>query len=200
MEMNRRTFRRPLGPDRDVELRIRLRGLAEERRHFGSPRLQILLRREVIIVNHKRIERAYRQEGLLLRLKRRRKRASHLRVVPSAPTGPNQHWAIDFVSDCLINGRRLRMLTVVDLYDRRCPVIEVDHSLTGERVTRVLEWLNVMGQCPVIIRTDTGPEFTGKGLDLWAHGRGVRLEFIRPGKPTQNGHIKSFNARFRKEC
>jgi putative transposase len=156
MEMNRRTFRRPPGPDRDAELRIRLRGLAEERRHFGSPRLQILLRREGIIVNHKRVERVYREEGLSLRLKHRRKRASHLRVVPPGPTGPNQHWAMDFVSDCLISGRRLRMLTVVDLYDRCCPVIEVDHSLTGERVARVLERLNVLGQCPAIIRIDNG--------------------------------------------
>lgn len=117
--------------DRDGELRIRLRGLAEERRRFGSPRLQILLCREGIVVNHKRVERVYREEGLSLRLKHRRKRASHLREVPHGSTEPNQHWVMDFVSDCLINGRRLRMLTVVDLYDRCCPVIEVDHSLTA---------------------------------------------------------------------
>ena len=126
MERNRGTFRRPPGPDRDAEFRIRLRGLAEERRCFGSPWLQILLRREGIIVNHKRVERVYRDEGLSLRLKNRRKRVSSLWVVPPGPTAPNQHWAMDFVSDCLITGRRLRMLTVVDLYDRCCPVIEVD--------------------------------------------------------------------------
>jgi len=143
MEMNRRTFRRPPGQDRDAELRIPLRGLAEQRRRFGSPQLQILLRREGIVVNHKRVERVYREEGLSLRLKHRRKRVSHLRVVPPGPTGPDQHWAMDFMSDCLMNGRKLRMLTVVDLYDRRCPVIEVDHSLTGERVARVLERLSV---------------------------------------------------------
>jgi len=107
---------------------------------------------------------------------------------------------MDFMSDCLINGRRLRMLTVVDLYDRRCPAIEVDHSLAGERVARVLDRLNSLGQCPAVIRTDNGPEFTSKALDLWAHGRGVRLEFIRPGKPTENGHIESFNGRLREEC
>lgn len=104
------------------------------------------------------------------------------------------------MSDCLMNGRRLRMLTVVDLYDRRCPVIEVDHSPAGERVARVLERLNALGQCPVIIRTDNGPEFTGKALDLWAHGRAWGLEFIRPGKPTENGHIESFNGRFQEAC
>ena len=200
MEMNRRTFRRPPSPDRDAELRARLRELAEERRRFGSPRLQILLRREGIMANHKRVERVYREEGLSLRLKRRRKRVSHLRVAPPGPTGPNQHWAMDFMSDCLLNGRRPRVLTVVDLFDRSCPVIEVDHSLTGERVARVLERLSALGQCPAVIRTDNGPEFTSKALDLWAHGRGVRLEFIRPGKPTENGHIESFNGRFREEC
>ena len=107
---------------------------------------------------------------------------------------------MDFMSDCLMNGRRLCMLTVVYPYDRCCPVIEGDHSLTGERVARVLERLNVLGQCPAIIRTDNGPEFTGKALGLWANGWGVRLEFIRPGKPTENGHIESFNGRFREEC
>ena len=200
MEMNRRTFRRPPSPDPDASLRARLRELAEERRRFGSPRLHILLRREGMAVNHKRVERVYREEGLSLRLKRRRKRISHLRVATPGPTGPNQQWAMDFMSDCLMNGRRLRMLTVIDLFDRRCPVIEVDHSLTGERVARVLERLRALGQCPAVIRTDNGPEFTSKALDLWAHGRGVRLEFIRPGKPTENGHIESFNGRFREEC
>lgn len=141
----------------------------------------------------------YREEGLSLGLKHGRKRVSHLRVVPPGPTGPNQHWAMDFMSDCLMNDRRLRMLTVVDLYDRRCPVIEVDHSLTGERVARVLERLKALGQCAVIIRTDNGPEFTGRALDLWAHWRRVRLELIRPEEPTENGHIESFNGRFREE-
>lgn len=179
---------------------ISLRGQAEERQHFGNPRLQILLRREGIVVNHKRVERVYREEGLSLRLKRRRKRVSHLRVVPPGPTGPNQQWAMDFISDGLVNGRRLRMLTVVDLYDRCCPVIEVDHSLTGERATRGLKRLRALGQCPVVIRTDYSPEFTSKALDLWAHGRGVSLEFTRPGKPTENGYIESFNGRLREEC
>jgi len=200
MEMNRRTYRRALGPDRDADLRVRLRELAEERRRFGSPRLHILLRREGVVVNHKRVERVYREEGLSLRLKRRRKRVSHLRVVQPGPTGPNQHWAMDFVSDCLENGRRLRVLTVVDLFDRRSPVIEVDHSLTGNRVARTLERLSAVGQCPAIIRTDNGPEFTSKALDSWAHRRGVKLEFIRPGKPMENGHIESFNGRLRDEC
>ena len=125
MEMNCRTYRRASGPDRDADLRVRLRELAEERRRFGSPRLHILLRREGVAVNHKRV--------------------SHLRVVQPGPTGPNQHWAMNFGSDWLENGRRFRMLTVANLFDRRSPVIEADHSLTGERVARALERLSAVG-------------------------------------------------------
>lgn len=152
------------------------------------------------MVNHKRVERIYQEEGLSLRLKRRRKRTSHLRVVQPGPTGPNQQWAMDFMSDCLENGRRIRVLTVVDLWDRRCPRLEVDYSLTGERVATVLERLRAKDECPERIRTDNGPEFTGKALDRWAQAAGVKLEFIRPGKPTDNGHVESFNGRFREEC
>lgn len=200
IDLNRGTFRRISGTDPNADLRCRLRELSEERRQFGSPRLHIMLRREGFVVNHKRVERIYREEGLSLRSRRRRKRRSHLRVVPPGPTGHNQQWAMDFMSDCLENGRRIRMLTVVDLWDRRCPRIEVDHSLTGERVVRILERLRAEGECPEIIRTDNGPEFTGKALDRWAHATGVRLEFIRPGKPMENGHIESFNGRVRDEC
>ena len=148
-----------------------MRELAGESKRFDRPRLYILLRREGLIMNHKRVERVYWEEGLSLRLKRRRKRVSHLRVVQPGPTGPKQHWAMDFVSDCLENGHRLRVLTVVDLFDRRSPVIEADHSLTGERVARALERLSAVGQSPAIIRTDNGPESTSKALDRWAHGR-----------------------------
>ncbi len=200
IELNRRTYRRSLAPDPNADLRVRLRELAEERRRFGSPRLHILLRREGWLVNHKRVERISREEGLSLRLKRRRKRTSHLRVVAPGPTGPNQQWAMDFMSDSLEHGRRFRVLTIVDLWDRRCPDLEADHSLTGERVARVLERLRAKGECPGVIRTDNGPEFTGKALDRWAQAAGVKLEFIRPGKPTDNGHVESFNGRFREEC
>jgi putative transposase len=112
--------------------------LAEFRRKFGAPRLHVLLRREGHLINHKRTERLYREEGLSLRLKRRRKRGSHLRVVLNKPERINQHWSMDFVADSLYNGRRIRILTVVDDLSKECPVLEVDHSLTGQRVTRVL--------------------------------------------------------------
>lgn len=200
MDMNRRTYRRMPAPDRNDALRIRLKELAEERRRFGSPRLLTLLRREGWVVNHKRLERIYRQEGLSLRQRRRRKRPSHLRLVRPGPTGANQHWAMDFVSDSLADGRRMRVLTVVDLWDRRSPCLETDRSIIGERVARRLDALRLQGQCPRVIRVDNGPEFTSKALDRWAHEHGVHLEFIRPGKPTDNCFIESFNGRFRDEC
>ena len=200
MEMNRRTYRRPPPPDGDVQLRKRLRELAEARRRFGSPRMTILLNREGWAINNKRVERVYREEGLSLRMKRRRKRCSHLRVVMPGPTGPDQRWSLDFVSDALLNGRRLRLLTLVDVWDRSCPGIEVDHSLTGERVVRMLTRLKSEGRLPAVLQMDNGPEFTSRVLDRWAYDHGVKLHFIRPGKPTDNGHIESFNGRLRDEC
>lgn len=99
-----------------------------------------------------------------------------------------------------MNGRRFRLLTIVDLWDRNCPCIELDHSLPGERVVRVLEALRLGGRKPFVLRMDNGPELTGKALDRWAHEHGVQLDFIRPGRPTDNGHIESFNGRLREEC
>lgn len=104
------------------------------------------------------------------------------------------------MSDTLMNGRRIRVLTIVDLWDRASPALEVDFSLPGQRVVRVLERLRLQGRKPRLLRVDNGPEFTGKALDAWAHEHGVRLEFIRPGKPTDNGHIESFNGKVRDEC
>jgi putative transposase len=177
-----------------------LRQLAEQRRKVGAPRLHVLLRREGFLINHKRTERLYREEGLSLRLKRRRKRSSHLRVVLAAPERINQHWSMDFVSDSLHNGRRFRILTVVDDLSKECPVLEADHSLTGQRVTRVLERIALTRGLPEVITVDNGPEFISKAMDAWAHENGVKLHFIQPGKPTQNAYIESFNGKFRDEC
>ena len=187
-------------PTNDTEIRSRLRQLAEQRRKFGAPRLHVLLRREGYLINHKRTERLYREEGLSLRLKRRRKRSSHLRVVLDAPERINQHWSMDFVSDSLYNGRRFRVLTVVDDLSKECPVLEVDHSLTGQRVTRVLERIALTRGLPDVITVDNGPEFISKAVDAWAYANGVKLHFIQPGKPTQNAYIESFNGKFRDEC
>jgi putative transposase len=187
-------------PSNDAEIRARLRQLAEQRRRFGAPRLHELLRREGHMINHKRTERLYREEGLSLRRKKRRKRGSHLRVVLAGPERVNQHWSMDFVADSLFNGRRLRVLTVVDDFSKECPVLEVDHSLTGKRVTRVLERVALTRGLPEVITVDNGPEFISKALDAWAYANGVKLNFIQPGKPTQNCYIESFNGKFRDEC
>jgi putative transposase len=187
-------------PDRNTELRARLKTLAEQRRRFGSPRLHVLLKREGWAVNHKRVERLYQQEGLSLRRKRRRKSASHLRVVWPAPQRVNERWSMDFVTDSLVNSRRFRALTIVDDHSRESPAIEADFSLTGERVTRVLDRLAVTRGLPAVITVDNGPEFISKALDAWAYAKGVRLQFIRPGKPVENAYIESFNGKFRDEC
>jgi putative transposase len=198
--LSRRTFRLPAPADADSAVRERLRELAQERPRFGSPRLHVLLRREGLVTNHKRTERLYRGEGLSLRKKRRKKRPSHSRVVMPVPDGADQSWAMDFVFDALVNGRRVRMLTIIDAWNRECPRIEANFSLTGVRVARVLEQLRQQGRRPQLIQVDNGPEFVSKALDAWAHEHGVRLQFIRPGKPVENAHIESFNGRLREEC
>lgn len=187
-------------PDRNAALRARLKELAEARRRFGSPRLHVLLRREGWVVNHKRVERLYRQEGLSLRRKRRKKAASQLRVVLPAPQQTNERWSMDFVTDSLTTGRRFRSLTIVDDHTRESVAIEVDFSLTGERVTRVLQRLSMTRGLPKTITVDNGPEFSGRALDAWAYQKGIKLHFIRPGKPVENAYIESFNGRFRDEC
>ena len=184
----------------DQELRERLREKAGERRRFGYRRLHVMLRREGWTVNHKRVYRLYREEGLSVR-KRKRKRVSRSERQPLlTPTGPNQLWCLDFVQDALSWGRKFRLLTVEDVFTREALAIEVDTSLSGVRVARVLE--RVVGErgAPAEITLDNGPELTSRALDQWAYERGVQLQFIDPGKPQQNGFIESFNGRLRDEC
>ena len=147
--ITRRGLQRAPAPDRNLQLRQRLRELAEQRRQWGCPMLYLVLRREGWRANHKRVERLYREEGLSLRQRRRRKRLSHLRVVRERPVAANQTWAVDFIHDSLISGRRFRAFAVLDEWSRESLAIEVDVSLGGERVTRVLERLRPCGVCPV---------------------------------------------------
>ena len=184
----------------DTVLRHRLRDLAGQRKRFGSPRLHVMLRREGLVINHKRTERIYREEGLALRRKRHRKSAAGARVVMPSPEKPNQRWSMDFVTDSTVTGRRFRALAIVDDYSRECPAIEVDTSLGGARVVDVLERLADLRGLPEAITVDNGPEFAGKTLDAWAYRKGVRLNFIRPGKPIENAFAESFNGRLRDEC
>jgi len=184
----------------DSALRGRLRELAEQRRRFGAPRLHVLLRREGWTVNHKRTERLYRAEGLALRRKRHRKRAAGVRVLLPRPTRPTERWSMDFLHDRLEDGRRFRVLTMVDDYSRECPALVADTSLTGARVVQVLERLADTSGLPALITVDNGPEFAGSALDAWAYRRGIQLYFIEPGHPTQNAYVESFNGKIRDEC
>lgn len=181
-------------------LRQRLRKLAAQRRRFGAPRLHVLLRREGWQINHKRTERLYRAEGLALRRRRHRKRAAGLRVTVPVPTRPNERWSMDFLHDRLADGRRFRVLTMIDDYSREAPAMVVDTSLPGVRVVEVLERLAETRGLPARITVDNGPEFAGSALDAWAYRRGIQLHFIEPGKPVQNAYAESFNGRVRDEC
>jgi putative transposase len=181
-------------------LRLRLRDLAATRVRYGYRRLHILLRREGWRVNHKRVYRLYREEGLGIRVKRRKKLASAPRVLPPPATRPLERWSLDFLSDSLVDGRRFRVLTIVDTVSRVSPAIAVGASLTGERVVTLLDRLRSTVGVPQRIAIDNGPEFISKALDAWAYQNGVQLEFSRPGKPTDNAFAESFNGRFRDEC
>lgn len=181
-------------------LRVRLRDLAAARVRYGYRRLHILLQREGWRVNHKRVHRLYREEGLSIRAKPRRKRVSAPRVLLPRAERPHERWSMDFLTDSLVDGRRFRVLTIVDNVSRVSPAIEVGSSLTGERVVAVLERLKETLGMPRRIAIDNGPEFVSKALDAWAYRQGVGLEFSRPGKPTDNAYAESFNGRFRDEC
>jgi putative transposase len=183
----------------EAELRGRLKELAERHPSWGSPRLTWLLRREGRVVNHKKVERLYREEGLTVR-RRHRKRVARPRIEMPTPRRADEQWSMDFMRDQLAGGRVFRLLTVVDHFTRESPVIEVDLSLPGARVAQVLDRVARRRGLPRSIRVDNGPEFTGRALDEWAHRRGVKLEFIRPGKPVENAFIESFNGRIRQEC
>src|SRR5918996_3579454 len=181
-------------------LRERLKELAGQRRRFGYRRLHVLLRREGWQVNHKAVHRIYVEEGLQVRQRRRKRLARVERRPMLAPAAPNQRWSMDFQHDLLATGQRLRTLNIVDDFSRECPAIEVDTSLPGARVVRILERLAETRGLPREIVVDNGPEMIGKVLDQWAWRNRVRLHFIDAGKPTQNAFIESFNGRFRDEC
>ena len=199
--LERSTYRyRARKVERDSALRARLKELAATRMRFGYRRLTAMLVRQGISANHKHVYRLYREEGLAMRIRSRR-RIRWTGAIPK-PTAnrPNERWSMDFVSDCVSTGRVIRMLTVVDECTRECPAIEVDTSLGGLRVRRVLDRIASERGLPEAIVLDNGPEFRGRALAAWSEERGVRLEFIQPGKPAQNAYAESFNGRLRDEC
>jgi putative transposase len=174
--------------------------LASERHRFGYRRLHALLRREGVRVNHKRVARLYREEGLAVRRRGRKRIVAAGRGRLPAPVGPNEQWGVDFLSDALAGGRRIRIFTVLDLFTRETLAIEIDTSLPGERVVRVLEHVVAGRGAPQCLVLDNGPELTGLALDRWAAACGVQLRFIDPGKPIQNAIVESFQGRLRDEC
>jgi putative transposase len=186
-------------PDDDA-VRQRLKELALERRRFGYRRLHILLRREGIVLNRKKVYRLYREERLTVRKRGGRKRALGTRAPMAIPQGPNQRWSLDFVSDALANSRRFRILTVVDDFSRECLALVVDNSLSGIRVARELDRVAEMRGVPCMVVSDNGTELTSRAILSWQEERGVEWHYIAPGKPTQNGFIESFNGRLRDEC
>ncbi|MCR9248755.1 MAG: IS3 family transposase [bacterium] len=199
-DLQRSTFYKRSTADPQLALRQRIRELAEDRPRFGYRRIHVLLQREGWVVGHKRVHRLYRLEGLNLRIRRRNRRATAVRVPPPPATAPNECWSVDFVSDALGDGRRFRALTVIDNHTRVCTAIAVAHSLPSSSVTEALDKaISTFGR-PAVIRLDNGPEFTSSLFDAWAYRRRVRLDFITPGKPTQNGLIESFNGKLRDEC
>jgi putative transposase len=186
--------------DPQDELRVRLRDLAQARVRYGYRRLWLLLRREGYSVNHKRVYRLYREEGLAIRPKTpRRRRSCRYRVERAQAGAPNEIWAMDFVSDALFNGQRFRILTVVDCHSREALAVLPRTSFPAYDVVEALDRLKQQRGVPRTIRCDNGPEFAGRALDQWAYFNGVELDFSRPGKPTDNAYIESFNARLRME-
>ena len=174
--------------------------LAQTRRRFGYRRLAVMLQRLGERVNVKRVHRLYREEQLHLRRKRHRKRIAGPRGALLPCSHPNQGWSLDFVTDTLGNGRKFRMLNVIDDCTRECLCIEVSTGFSGRHVTRVLERLCQQQGRPEVIRSDNGPEFISKAVQDWAKERGINWHCIEPGKPTQNSHIESFNGKLRDEC
>lgn len=184
----------------DPQLRKDLRQLAAEHPRYGYRLLHGLMRRRGWSINHKLIYRVYCEEDLKVRRRWRKRIAAGRKQHLEAPSGPDVRWSMDFVSDALADGRLFRTLNIIDDFSRESVAIEVDTSMGGARVARVLQRLGEQRKLPATIVTDNGPEFTSKALDAWAHTSGVKLHFIRPGKPTENAYIESFNGRFREEC
>jgi putative transposase len=198
--MSRSGYRYQKKPDKNEAIRERIKELAIERPRYGSPRMYVLLKREGAMINHKRVERIYREEGLSLRKRKRKKRGSHLRVALPVADKKNQQWSMDLVHDRFIGGRRFKSLTIVDDCTRQSPGIYVGQSITGECIAEFLAQIGESQGLPEVLVIDNGPEFSGTCLDKWAYAKGIRLHFIEPGKPAQNAFIESFNGKFRDEC
>lgn len=185
----------------DVAIRRRLHELAAVRPSFGMRRLHVLLRRDGLPINLKKVRRIYREEGLQLKPRRRRRRASTLRATRTAPRVPNERWAMDFMHDVLATGRSIRVFTLVDAFTRECIALQADRGFSGHDVARILSDAGIArGGLPQVIQCDNGTEFTSTALDHWAYWNNVKLDFSRPGKPVDNSICEAFNGSLRREC
>jgi putative transposase len=195
----RSSYRYRARTERNDQLRTRLVELAQEQPRYRYRRLGVLLKRKGEIVNHKRLFRVYREAGLSVK-RRRRKRLVRVGQPNFVPTRPNQQWSIDFVHDRLASGRSMRVLTVVDAFTRECLALEVDTSLPSRRVTRALDEVITQRGRPARIRMDNGTELTSRHFLAWGVEQRIELAHIQPGKPVQNAYIESFNGKLRDEC
>lgn len=198
---HRSTQRKPSRRDPRTEIRRRMHEIVAVRLRYGYRRVHVMLKRDGWSVGRNLVYRLYREEGLMLRSKRprRRKMAVH-REARCQPKRPNEAWSLDFVHDQLSNGHKIRALTVVDIFTREALAIDVGQRLRGENVVETLNRLVKERGAPKYLFADNGAEFTGTLMDLWAYHHGVRIDFSRPGKPTDNAYIESFNGSFRDEC
>ncbi|WP_408639654.1 IS3 family transposase [Roseomonas populi] len=198
---HRSTQRKPSTRDPRLEIRQRMHEIARTRIRYGYRRLQVMLRRDGWAVGKNLVWRLYREEGLALRSKRPRRRKMVVqREARCAPKRPNEAWSLDFIQDQLSSGGRFRALTVVDVFSREGLAIEVGQRLRGEHVVEVLNRLVGERGAPKYLFADNGAEFTGRLVDLWAYHHGTRIDFSRPGKPTDNAFIETFNGSLRDEC
>ena len=198
--VDRATLRYEHHRDPQDALRVRLRELAGRRVRYGYRRLSMMLKREGWQVNAKRIYRLYTEEGLIVRTKRRKERAQRQRIAQGPASQPNQSWSMGFVAQRLSDGRLIRVLTVVDQCTRECLTLHADTALSGEKFAAALDKIIASRGEPKAITVDIGTEFASQAMDHWAYTNGVLLDFIRPGRPVENGYIESFNGRLRDEC
>lgn len=198
--MYRSTLRYEKKDKLDGHIRMAIRDIAQSRPRYGYRRITTLLRRDGFEINHKKVYRIYKEEGLQVRTKRRKKTASKRRVSLPRPKRINHTWSMDFVHDRLMDQSKIRMLTIVDHFSRESVAIEVARGLKSQEVIRCLSRLKHTRGLPKAIVVDNGSEFVSNEMDYWAHQNGVELCFTRPGKPTDNAYIESFNGRLRDEC
>nr|WP_156421887.1 IS3 family transposase [Paucibacter sp. KCTC 42545] len=199
--LSRDSYRNPPVVDEATQqLSAKIVEIAQVRRRFGYRRIHDLLRPQFPGVNHKRVYRLYSQSQLAVRKRKKIRRAASERVPLTVPTRVNEVWSMDFVSDSLANGRRIKCLTVADDFTHECVDIAVDYGISGQYVTRLLDRAAIFRGYPAAVRTDNGPEFTCRAFIAWAQAHDVRHILIQPGRPMQNGYIESFNGKFRDEC